>query len=96
MEQGSNKDGNKYWPVIYNSRCVQDDLILAQPIEGAKRSVTCNFESAYICGYDLAPHNFDGLVWEWKNDGKFVKEDGTRAIGKQYIYWGLIIDWIVL
>ena len=70
--------------------CVWLSLIF---VEGAKRRVTCNFESEYICGYDPAPHNFDRVVWKWKNDGKFVTGDGTRVTGERWV--GMNVDFVL-
>ena len=49
----------------------------------AKRSISCRFDTPYVCGYDMHPFNPDGVVWTWKNDNGFILTDGSRVKG----YW---------
>ena len=73
--------------------CALQQSVYLHFIEGEKRMVTCDFKSEYACGYDLAPHNFDGVVWKWKNDGKFARKNGIRTFGKHWM--GVDIVWLL-
>ena len=55
----------------------------------SKRSVSCEFETQYMCGYDTTPLNREIAVWERKYDSGFILEDGTRARGKIF---SIIVD----
>ena len=62
------------------------------PVSESKRSVSCQFETAYMCGYNMHPFNHDGVVWKRKYDNGFVLADGSRVRGKCYPFTGLLPD----
>ena len=45
------------------------------------QSVSCQFDSPYICGYDITyDYNEDG-AWIWRHDNGFLLQDNTRSKG---------------
>ena len=81
--------GSQRIELIHIVSCILDDPLLKVSnrswilclITGSKRSVSCQFDNRYICGYDTHQYTRKHGIWIWKNDGGFKLQDGTRAKG---------------
>ena len=59
--------------------CILDNILC--PSE-SNRSVSCQFENRYACGYDMHLPDLNGGVWRRRYDNGFIFTNGTRVKGK--------------